>query len=228
MGAGRRTRLGVLGGTFDPIHNVHLLMARRAARALELDCVLFVPAGTPSHRDSAVVSPASDRCEMVARALAGERRFTLSTIDVERPGPTYTVDTLSDVRAEFGPNVELYVIIGADNLANLLQWHDSERLLRLGHFVGLSRLGYRLVDPGVPPGRLTLVEIPCLDISGTRIRALVRDGRSVRQLTPDPVTRYIVDRGLYQSAADGRALAASAARLEYAPQRRRLLVECDV
>jgi nicotinate-nucleotide adenylyltransferase len=197
VAARRCIRLGVLGGTFDPIHHVHLLMAREAMRRLALDNLLFVPTGEPSHRDPAVVSSASDRCAMVRLALIDEPRFALSTVDAERSRPTYTVDTVRDLRAQHGPATDLYVIVGADNLINVPRWHESAELLRLAHIVGSSRLGHRLVDPGLPSDRLTFLQIPRLDISATKIRGLVRDRRSVPFLTPKAVARYIHDHGLY-------------------------------
>jgi nicotinate-nucleotide adenylyltransferase len=205
MAAGRRVRLGALIGTFDPVHHVHLLMAREASRALALDSVLFVPVGIPSHRDPALVSPALDRCAMVALALTAEHRFALSTVDADRPRPTYTIDTLRDLRGRFGSSADLFVIIGADNLIGLPGWRESAELFRLADFVGSSRRGYPLVDPGLPPGRLTLLRIRHLDISGTRIRNLVRSGRSISDLTPRPVARYIEERRLYRTAARGIA-----------------------
>jgi nicotinate-nucleotide adenylyltransferase len=192
-----RRRLGVLGGTFDPIHHVHLLMAREAIRRLRLDGVVFVPTGEPSHRDPAEVSAASDRCAMVRLALTDEARCALSTVDVRRPRPTYTVDTVRDLRARHGLMTDLYIIVGADNLADIPRWRDSAELLRLARVVGSSRLGYPLVDPGLPAGRLTLLPIPQLDVSATKIRALVGDGRPVHHLTPEAVARYIDDHGLY-------------------------------
>lgn len=220
-------RLGVFGGTFDPIHHGHLLIAREAARALALDTVLFVPTGLPSHRDPAGVIPASHRCAMVALALTCERRFALSTIDAKRPRPTYTVDTLRDLRSEHGFATELFVIVGADNLSNILLWHDSAELIRLSQVVGSSRLGHRLVDPGLPPGKLTTVSIPRHDISATMIRTLVRHGQSARHLTPDAVARYIHDHGLYVTAS-AAATSRRVAPRQSAEDRDRLLVESGI
>jgi nicotinate-nucleotide adenylyltransferase len=197
----RSIRLGVLGGTFDPIHYGHLLMAHEAVRVLALDIVLFVPTGLPSHRDPAPVSPATARCAMVARALRHEPRFGLSTVDVKRSRPTYTVDTVHDLRAEHGDAVDLHVLVGADNLASILEWHRSAELLRLVHVVGFARLGYGLLDPGLPSGRLTMLPVPRHGISATKVRGLVRDGRSASHLLPAAVARYIDDQGLYCSAA---------------------------
>jgi nicotinate-nucleotide adenylyltransferase len=201
------TRVGVLGGTFDPIHHVHLQIAREAVRVLDLDTVLFVPTGQPSHRRNGRGSRSSDRCAMVRAAVDGEERLAISTVDVERPKRTYTVDTLLDLRAVYGPAAELYFIVGADNLRNVLRWHRSAELLRLARFVGSSRLGFPLVDPGFPRGRLTLMYFDHAEISATDIRRLVRAGRSIDGLTPDPVTHYIRAHGLYAPARIARTFA---------------------
>jgi nicotinate-nucleotide adenylyltransferase len=189
--------MGVLIGTFDPIHHNHLSMARHATRALSLDTVLFVPTGTPSHRDPAGVSAASDRCAMVRLAVSDERRFALSTVDATRLRPTYTVDTLRDLREDIGARAELFLIIGADNLATLPRWRESTELPRLAHIVGSPRRGHRLTDPGLPAGRLTLLRLRHEDISATEIRRCVRDGRAVHHLTPEPVAWYVREHALY-------------------------------
>jgi nicotinate-nucleotide adenylyltransferase len=193
----RRHRVGVLGGTFDPIHFGHLLMARETQRTLGLDSVLFVPVGTPAHRDPSVISSARDRCEMVRLALKNVRRYALSTVDVLRPGPTYTVETIRSLRAEYGPDTDFYVIVGADNLADLPRWKESARLVNLAKIVGCSRPGYRLWDPGLPSGTVTLLNVLRHEISATRIRRYVRDGRTICHMTPSAVVCYINDRGLY-------------------------------
>jgi nicotinate-nucleotide adenylyltransferase len=200
----RSIRLGVLGGTFDPIHYGHLLMAHEAVRTLALDTVLFVPTGLPSHKDSTGISPASERCGMVEGALMSKPNFKLSFIDVERSSPTYTIDTVRDLRAEHGDAVELHVLVGADNLGHILEWRRSAELLRLAHIVGFSRLGYGLVNPGVPSGKLMLLHVPRHGISATKIRELVSEGRSASHLIPPAVARYIDERGLYRSETAAR------------------------
>jgi len=190
-------RVGVLGGTFDPIHNVHLLMASEVARQLALDHVLFSPVGEPSHRDPSGLSPAHHRRAMTLAALRGESKFGLTTVDMTRTKPTYTIDTVRDLRAMLGPSAELYVIVGADNLAELLDWKESDELVRLAHVVGTARIGYRLTDPGITPGRLTMLDIPKLPISSTLIRSLVKRGLPISHLTPLAVAQYIEEHGLY-------------------------------
>lgn len=190
-------RIGVLGGTFDPIHYGHLLMADRALRHLELETVMFVPTGRPSHRDPDVVSCALDRCAMTRLALDGKPNYRVSMVDVLRPKPTYTIDTIQDLRAQLGFASEFYLIIGADNLASLLQWAEADQLAQLVHFVACSRSGYSLKDPGLPRGRLIKLRIPHHEISSSRIRQLVRSGCPISQLTTPSVISYIQEKGLY-------------------------------
>jgi nicotinate-nucleotide adenylyltransferase len=194
-----RDRIGVLGGTFDPIHHGHLLMAREAARILDLDTVLFVPAGEPSHRNPAGISSVGHRCAMVSDAIRDEPRFSISMVDAERPRPTYTFDTLHDLRSTYGADIDFFFIVGADNLASIPQWYRGLELMTLAHFVGLSRHGYPLVDPGFPPDQLTLLTIPQHNISSTKIRDHVARGRSIDRLTPRSVARYIRLEGLYRN-----------------------------
>src|SRR5215831_17883881 len=145
-----RARIGILGGTFDPIHHVHLMMAREAAGILNLDVVLFVPVGRPTHRDSTHVTGVGHRCAMVAAAIKEEPRFAISMVDVKRPKPTYTYDTLHDLRDSYGADTDFFFIVGADNLAYIPQWFRGPELMALAHFVGSSRRGYPLTDPGFP------------------------------------------------------------------------------
>lgn len=198
MTGGGTARIGVLGGTFDPIHYVHLMMAREAARVVGLDRVLFLPAGRPSHREPSQVTSPGHRCTMVRIAITEECRFALSTVDVERPGETYTIDSLLDLRAEYGSRARLYFILGGDNLERLLLWQRSSELVWLAHFVGWWRQGYPLADPGLPPGRLTLLRAPHPAISASRIRERVRRGQPIAHLTPPAVAQYIHRQGLYR------------------------------
>lgn len=193
-----RTRIGILGGTFDPIHHVHLLMARGAARMLNLDVVLFVPVGQPAHRDSAYVTGVGHRCAMVTAAIRKEPRFAISMVDVKRPKPSYSYDTLHDLRDTYGADTDFFFIVGADNLIGIPQWHRGSELMALAHFVGSSRRGYPLADPGFPPGRLTLLTIPHRDISSTMIRDHIAHGQSISRLTPRGVAQYISQYGLYR------------------------------
>jgi nicotinate-nucleotide adenylyltransferase len=194
-------RIGVMGGTFDPVHHGHLSAASEVAARFSLDEVVFVPTGTPwqkSHRD---VSPAEDRYLMTVIATASNPRFSVSRIDVDRPGPTYTIDTLHDLRRA-SVDAELFFITGSDALAQILGWRNADELFELAHFVGVSRPGYEPVDlAGFPPGAVTLLEVPALAISSSDCRERVERGDPVWYLVPDGVVQYIEKRSLYRGAA---------------------------
>jgi nicotinate-nucleotide adenylyltransferase len=196
--AQRQTRLGVMGGTFDPIHHGHLVAGSEVASLFELDEVVFVPTGTPWQKAESEVTPAEDRYLMTVIATASNPRFTVSRTDLDRSGPTYTIDTLRDLRGLRGPDVEMYFITGADALSNILTWRDVDELFELAHFVGCTRPGHRLADPGLPDGRVSLVEVPALAISSTNCRDRVRRGEPIWYLVPDGIVQYINKRGLYQ------------------------------
>src|SRR3954471_13827305 len=153
-------RLGVMGGTFDPIHHGHLVAASEVQSYFDLDEVIFVPTGQPWQKLDREVSPAEDRYLMTVIATASNPRFSVSRIDVDRPGPTYTYDTLQELRAQRGEEVELYFITGADALAQILSWHNVDLLFKLAHFVGCTRPGHVLDDSGLPADAVTLVEVP--------------------------------------------------------------------
>ena len=190
-----------MGGTFDPVHHGHLSAASEVAAGFALDEVVFVPTGTPwqkSHRD---VSPAEDRYLMTVIATASNKRFSVSRADVDRPGPTYTIDTLRDLRQTYDGD-ELFFITGADALAQILGWHAASELFELAHFVGVSRPGYEPVDLAeFPPGSVTLLEVPALAISSSDCRARVERGAPVWYLVPDGVVQYIEKRSLYAGSA---------------------------
>jgi nicotinate-nucleotide adenylyltransferase len=208
----RAKRIGVLGGTFDPIHHNHLLQASEVAHCFGLDQVVFVPAGRPCHKDPETVSPAEDRFAMTVLAAAPDPRFSVSRIEIDRPGATYTVDTLRAMWLHYGSGIELYFILGADCLAQLLTWRQAATLFVLAHFVGCSRLGCELTRSGLPDGRVSLVEVPMLAISSTLIRDRVNHGKPIRRLVPERVAAYIDQRGLYRSAWAGDARSVEADR----------------
>src|ERR1022692_2484047 len=160
-------RIGVMGGTFDPIHHGHLVAASEVAPFFSLDEVVFVPTGEPWQKEGRRVSPSEDRYLMTVIATASNPRFSVSRVDIDRPGPTYTIDTLRELRAMRGPETELFFITGADALAKMLTWHDVDELFTLAHFVGCTRPGHRLSGAGLPDGKVSLVEIPALAISST-------------------------------------------------------------
>jgi nicotinate-nucleotide adenylyltransferase len=194
-------RIGVMGGTFDPIHHGHLVAASEVATRFSLEEVVFVPTGQPWQKSDADVSPAEDRYLMTVIATASNPRFSVSRVDIDRSGPTYTIDTLHDLRERFGLKTELFFITGADALAQIVGWHRSEELFELAHFVGVTRPGHQLSDPGFPAGKVSLVEVPALAISSTDCRERVATGEPVWYLVPDGVVQYISKRRLYQAAA---------------------------
>jgi nicotinate-nucleotide adenylyltransferase len=196
-GCGDPKRIGVMGGTFDPIHHGHLVAASEVSHRFGLDEVIFVPTGEPWQKSSRQVSPAEDRYLMTVVATASNPRFSVERVDIDRPGATYTVDTLRDLRRKY-PEAELFFITGADALAQILSWHEVEELFELAHFVGVTRPGYELGDEHLPVGAVTLVEVPAMAISSTECRDRVKQGRPVWYLVPDGVVQYISKRCLYR------------------------------
>ena len=184
-----------MGGTFDPIHHGHLVAASEVADQFGLDEVIFVPTGQPWQKSGE--SPAEHRYLMTVIATAANPRFTVSRVDIDRPGPTYTKDTLTDLRAA-EPGAEWFFITGADALAAIMSWKDVDQLFSLAHFVGVTRPGYTLHDLQLPDGSVTLVEVPALAISSTDCRQRVISGAPVWYLVPDGVVQYIAKHGLYQ------------------------------
>ncbi len=190
-----------MGGTFDPIHHGHLVAASEVASRFNLDEVVFVPTGQPWQKADREVSRAEDRYLMTVIATASNPRFTVSRVDIERPGMTYTVDTLRDLRAERGDDVDMYFITGADALAQILTWRNVELLFDLAHFVGCTRPGVELDFPTIaqlPQDRVTVLEIPALSISSTACRLRVHQLEPIWYLVPDGIVQYIAKRGLYQ------------------------------
>jgi nicotinate-nucleotide adenylyltransferase len=200
-----RRRLGVMGGTFDPIHHGHLVAASEVAARFELDEVVFVPTYQPWQKEGRTVTPAEDRYLMTVVATASNPRFSVSRIDIDRGGPTYTVDTLRDLRAARGPDWDLYFITGADALAQIFTWQDADEVVGLAHFVGVTRPGHPLADPGLPVGRVSLVEVPALAISSTDCRERIGSNLPIWYLVPDGVVQYISKRALYRRASEGGA-----------------------
>ena len=191
-------RLGVMGGTFDPVHHGHLVAASEVAARFELDEVVFVPTGEPWQKTGRRVAAAEHRYLMTVIATASNPRFSVSRVDLDRDGPTYTIDTLSDLRAERGDDVEMYFITGADALGQILSWRDTDRLAAMAHFVGVTRPGHVLTDPGLPNGSVSLVEIPALAISSSDCRERVGLNQPIWYLVPDGVVQYIAKTGLYR------------------------------
>jgi nicotinate-nucleotide adenylyltransferase len=194
-----------MGGTFDPIHHGHLVAASEVQARFGLDEVVFVPTGHPWQKADDDVSPAEDRYLMTVIATASNPRFTVSRVDIDREGPTYTIDTLRDLRAAV-PDAELFFITGADALAQILTWKDVDELWRLAHFIGVTRPGHELSDNGLPTERITLQEVPAMAISSTDCRARVAEGRPVWYLVPDGVVQYINKHHLYAASAPAGAV----------------------
>lgn len=190
-------RLGVMGGTFDPIHHGHLVAASEVQSAFDLDEVVFVPTGQPWQKSSRDVAPAEHRYLMTVIATASNPRFTVSRVDIDRTGPTYTIDTLRDLSAQ-RPGVELFFITGADALAQILSWKDSGEIFDLAHFIGVTRPGHTLDDAGLPQDRVSLMEVPAMAISSTDCRVRIVKGEPVWYLVPDGVVQYIGKYGLYR------------------------------
>ena len=195
---GQNLRIGVLGGTFDPPQNGHIVLAQTVFERLDLDVVLFVPAGDPWHKEEEA-SPAQ-RAEMVALAIRGHDSFSLSTVDIQRPGPTYTVDTLRDV-AKIYPGAELFFILGDEAFATIETWKDFEELGALATFVVVSRHGTRLEVPAKLSPSVNLLEISALPISSTLCRERIANGLSLEGLVPSSVAEYVQEHQLYRRNA---------------------------
>ena len=191
-----------MGGTFDPIHHGHLLTAEEALWQFDLDEVVFVPTGRPWMKEGRDVSDAEDRYLMVVVATASNPMFSVSRVEVERDGPTYTVDTLRALHELNGPDTELFFVTGADAMLEILQWKDPEDVLRLAHVIAATRPGYDLAsfEEGAPMEHpnVSVMTIPALAISSTDIRQRVRDGRPIRYLVPEGVQTFIEKAGLYR------------------------------
>jgi nicotinate-nucleotide adenylyltransferase len=198
MGTPGKIRIGVMGGTFDPIHHGHLVAASEVAHIFSLDEVVFVPTGQPWQKRDRKVSAAEDRYLMTVIATASNPRFSVSRLDIDRPGPTYTIDTLRDLRVDRGDDADYFFITGADALSRMLSWQDVDELFTLAHFVGCTRPGHRLTGHGLPQDKVSLVEIPALAISSTGCRQRVAEGQPIWYLVPDGIVQYIAKRKLYR------------------------------
>lgn len=201
----RTYRLGIMGGTFDPIHNGHLVAAEQATHDLNLDVVVFVPAGSPAFKQDRHVSSSEDRHAMTLLATADNPHFLVSRIEVDREGITYTADTLEILRKYYPDNVEIFFITGADAILDIISWHNAERIAELAHLVGATRPGYdleharaKIAESGID-FQVTYLEVPALAISSSNLRERVSKGESLRYLTPDSVVGYVGKHQLYYS-----------------------------
>jgi nicotinate-nucleotide adenylyltransferase len=207
-------RLGVMGGTFDPVHHGHLVAASEVQSLFSLDEVAFVPSGQPWQKAGKLVSPAEHRYLMTVIATASNPHFWVSRVDIDRPGPTYTIDTLRDLSVQH-PDAELFFITGADALEQILSWKDVDELFGLAHFVGVTRPGYVLSDDHLPRDAVSLVEVPAMAISSSACRERVHAGRPVWYLVPDGVVQYIGKHRLYRGTpAENRGRIARPAETE--------------
>jgi len=202
MFEGEGLRIGIMGGTFDPIHFGHLITAEEVRLAFQLDEVVFVPCGTPPHKKDYALTPAWHRYLMVELAVADNPRFRTSRVEVDRDGPSFTVDTIREFRDEYGQHVQLYFITGADAILEILTWRENRTLLELCRFIAATRPGYALgeLDRRLGPefaARIDQVTVPGIEISSSDIRARVREGKPIQYLTPRPTVSYIRKHGLY-------------------------------
>jgi nicotinate-nucleotide adenylyltransferase len=200
-----RRMTGILGGTFDPIHLGHLIIAEDVRQKLSLEEVLFVPAGQPWLKGDRQISAAQHRLEMVLLATASNPHFNVATIELEHPGPTYSIDTVMDLKATHGAGAQIYFIVGFDALAELSSWKEPGRLIKVCHVVGVRRPGHgdldlQALDAAVAGAseHIMVVDVPQIDISASEIRKRVSQGRSVRYLVPEAVEQYIAQHGLYR------------------------------
>jgi nicotinate-nucleotide adenylyltransferase len=194
-------RVGIMGGTFDPIHHGHLVAASEVESLFELDEVVFVPTGEPWQKSERRVSPAEHRYLMTVIATASNPRFWVSRVDIDRAGPTYTIDTITDIGKQ-RPGAELFFITGADALSQILSWKDASEVLKLARFIGVTRPGYDLSDEHLPTDSVTLIDVPAMALSSSDCRERVAAGRPVWYLVPDGVVQYINKHRLYAEAAE--------------------------
>ena len=199
-------KIGVLGGTFDPVHIGHLMMAEEARASLNLAEILLVPAGQPLLKLDYPVTPAEHRLQMLRLAIAGRPHFKVSTVEIERPGPSYTVGTIAELRVQYGSEDEIFFILGWDSFAQLPGWREPSRLIKMCYLVAVPRPGFQRPDlkaledliPGISE-RVLLMDKPQIDISASAIRVLAAQGLPLRHLVPDPVEEYIRQHKLYST-----------------------------
>jgi len=209
MGRLRIKRIGVMGGTFDPIHNGHLVTAEEAWKQFQLDQVLFIPSGNPPHKDDRRSLNAEDRYLMAVIATATNPHFRVSRMEIERPGPSYTIDTVREMHRIYGRNTEVFFITGADAILEILTWKEPEAVLREATFIAATRPGYDLqrLEESLPAvekerhdsdPRVLVMEVPALAISSTDIRERVKQGRPITYLVPEGVAEFIEKNGFYR------------------------------
>lgn len=201
-----RSRVGIMGGTFDPVHYGHLVTAEVARHSFNLEVVIFVPAGRPPHKTEQIITDVEHRYLMTAMATVTNPCFQVSRLEIERPGPSYTIETMSEFSRHLGSEVRLFFITGADAILEIWSWKDAQRLLKICEFIAATRPGYvlsgleTLLAQVEEPERqrLHLLEVPALAISSSDIRERVRQGRPIKYLVPEVVENYIYKHGLYR------------------------------
>jgi nicotinate-nucleotide adenylyltransferase len=197
-------RIGVLGGSFDPIHIGHLILAEQAREQLDLACVYFVPAGEPPHKRDRRLTPVEQRVQMTELAIAGNSRFRLSRVDADRPGPHYTVDMIRILKGQLPPEGELYFLMGFDSLVELPTWYRPAEIIAASRLVALTRpnvsVDWAALEAQLPGirERVTLIDMPELEIASNDLRHRVSEGRSIHYMVPEPVCVYIEQNGLYR------------------------------
>jgi len=201
-------RVGIFGGTFDPIHLGHLAVARSIQSSLGLDNVVFVPAGQPWLKADTPVSRVEDRVQMLRLALARRRAFELSTIEADRPGPSYSVDTMETLQRQLGSDADFFFLLGSDALMDIAKWKEPQRLIQLCQLVAFARPGFGLptmeaLEAAVPgiSMRVVFAEVPQVNIRATDIRRRIAEGRCIQRLVPRAVERYILEHGLYEAGS---------------------------
>jgi nicotinate-nucleotide adenylyltransferase len=202
-----KMKIGVLGGTFDPVHLGHITMAEEVRKALGLEEILLVPAGEPVSKKALRITPASHRLEMLRLAAADKPHLKVSTIEMERPGPSYTADTLAELKNKYGDKAEIYFILGWDSLSQLPEWREPGRIIGMCHLVAVPRPGFPGPDldaleralPGIS-GKVVLMDKPRLDISASAVREMAARSESIERLVPAPVAAYIRKNRLYSGS----------------------------
>ncbi|MFH0772231.1 MAG: nicotinate-nucleotide adenylyltransferase [Candidatus Omnitrophota bacterium] len=189
-------RIGLLGGTFNPVHTGHLVLGEEAREKLNLDKVIFIPAYVPPHKKEDELADANDRFKMVELATRGNPYFEISSFEMDSKATSYSVETLKAFKSKYGETAKLFFITGADSLGELFSWKELDRIFKLSHFIVANRPGYEIAN--VPSG-VDVVTITSLEISSSQIRRKVKEGKSIRYLVPEPVREYVIARRLYKS-----------------------------
>ena len=181
-------KIGLFGGTFDPVHTGHLIIAQSVRESLGIDSIIFIPSARPPHKNTDIMFTPEERYSMLSAALEGNPHFLISDIEMKRQGPSYTIDTIKEIKSSVAPNTELYFIVGCDNLVEISSWKEPQAIISECGIVAAGRPGHENdTIPGWLMNAITLVHTPLIDISSSDIRARIREGKSIRYLVPDAV-----------------------------------------